>query len=54
MEWIEPVDVKSAAKFTSSMVNSTGEVCQNIVHGSIIGKKEDSFGLFQEITILYF
>ena len=40
MEWIEPVDVKSAVKFSSSLVNSTDEECRNIIHGSITGKKK--------------
>jgi hypothetical protein len=38
MEWIEPVDVKSAVKFSSSLVNSADEECRNIIHGSITGK----------------
>ncbi len=38
MEWIEPVDVKSAVKFSSSLVNSADEECRNILHGSISGK----------------
>ena len=40
MEWIEPVDVKSAVKFSSSLVNSADEECRNIIHGSITGKKK--------------
>lgn len=43
MEWIEPVDVKSAVKFSSSLVNSTEEESPNVIHGSITGKKESPF-----------
>lgn len=37
MEWIEPVDVKSTVKFSSSLVNSSEEDSPSIVHGSISG-----------------
>lgn len=38
MEWIEPVNVKSAVKYTSSLVDAVDQERQNIIHGSITGK----------------
>ncbi|XP_057381407.1 protein ELYS-like isoform X2 [Daphnia carinata] len=35
MEWIEPVSVKSAVKYTSSLVDGADQERQNIIHGSI-------------------
>ena len=55
MEWIEPLDVKSAVKFSSSLVtNLADEECQNIIHGSITGRKKFFINFLTKYHIFVF